>query len=118
MKNGLVKRVGLRGLEPLTSTLPGRHDRAHGGSPQFQKPCEQRIDTAANDRERGQLQPPKAESSPGSNGADRCPPAVGRGFARVRLRSSAQVKRHTEEQRSEADGAERAPMVVKMVVKS
>ena len=40
-------------------------------------------------------------------------PAVGRGFARVRLSSSAQVERHTERQRTETDGAERAPMVVK-----
>ena len=37
-----------------------------------------------------------------------CPPVVGRGFARVRLSSSAQVKRHMERRRTETNGAERA----------
>ena len=31
-ENGRIIGVELRGLEPLTPTLPGRHDRVHGGS--------------------------------------------------------------------------------------
>src|SRR4051812_11126026 len=44
-----LEQVELRGLEPLTPTLPGRHDRVQGGSPQFHKRCDQRINTAAYD---------------------------------------------------------------------
>ncbi len=39
-ENGLVTRVELRGLEPLTPTLPGHHDRVRGGSPLFRKPLD------------------------------------------------------------------------------
>ena len=45
-ENGLVIGVELRGLEPLTPTLPGRHDRVRRGSPHFHKPCDQRTCTA------------------------------------------------------------------------
>ena len=47
----LLRWVELRGLEPLPPTLPGRHDRVYSGSPQFHKPCDQRINTAAYDYE-------------------------------------------------------------------
>jgi|tagenome__1003787_1003787.scaffolds.fasta_scaffold20976426_4 hypothetical protein len=47
-ENGLVRRVELRGLAPLTPTLPGRHDRVHGGPSQFHKPSDQRTNTAAD----------------------------------------------------------------------
>jgi hypothetical protein len=33
-----IRSVELRGLEPLTPTLPGRHDRVCGGSLTFSKP--------------------------------------------------------------------------------
>ncbi len=46
--NGLVIGVELRGLELLTPTLPGRHDRVRGGSPQFHNPCDHQINTAAH----------------------------------------------------------------------
>jgi len=39
-ENALVIRVELRGLEPLTTTLPGRRDRVHGGSPPFRQPSQ------------------------------------------------------------------------------
>ncbi|MDP5182316.1 CocE/NonD family hydrolase C-terminal non-catalytic domain-containing protein [Blastococcus sp. BMG 814] len=35
--NGLVIGVELRGLEPLTPTLPGRHDRVRQGPPKSEK---------------------------------------------------------------------------------
>ena len=47
-KKALLGWVELRGLEPLTPTLPGRHDRVQGGSPQFHKPRDQRRNTAAD----------------------------------------------------------------------
>jgi hypothetical protein len=50
-EKALLKWVELRGLEPLTPTLPGRHDRVRGGSLPFRKPCEQRRNTAAHDYE-------------------------------------------------------------------
>ena len=39
-EDGLIRRVELRGLEPLTPTLPGRRDRVHGGSPPFRQPSQ------------------------------------------------------------------------------
>jgi hypothetical protein len=46
-EKGLINRVELRGLEPLTPTLPGRHDRVQGGSPSFRMRLEQRRNTSA-----------------------------------------------------------------------
>ena len=47
-KNALLRWVELRGLEPLTPTLPGRHDRVPGGSLQFRKPVDVPVRTTAN----------------------------------------------------------------------
>src|SRR5687768_4023040 len=40
--------VELRGLEPLTPTLPGRHDRVRGGSLWFRKGRDLRVWTSVN----------------------------------------------------------------------
>ena len=40
--------VELRGLEPLTPTLPGRHDRVRGGSLSFRMPFEVRVRPTAD----------------------------------------------------------------------
>jgi hypothetical protein len=42
-ENGLVVGVELRGLEPLTPTQPGRHDRIPSDSLPFSKPTDLRI---------------------------------------------------------------------------
>src|SRR4051794_6065564 len=47
-ENGLIEGVELRGLEPLTPTLPGRHDHVRGSSPSFHKPDELRVWALAN----------------------------------------------------------------------
>jgi hypothetical protein len=49
-ENGLVKWVELRGLEPLTPTLPGRHDRVQGGSLWFRNGVGLGVRTAVNTR--------------------------------------------------------------------
>jgi hypothetical protein len=47
-ENGVVNGVELRGLEPLTPTLPGRHDRVHSGSLRFRQPLELQSGTVVN----------------------------------------------------------------------
>ncbi len=56
-ENGLVDGVELRGLEPLTPTLPGRHDQVRGGSPQFHKRYDQRMNTAVHGYESPWIRP-------------------------------------------------------------
>ena len=58
-ESGLVRMVELRGLEPLTPTLIGRHDPVRRGSPQFHKPVDVPVRVTADrahDRERRQVQ--------------------------------------------------------------
>jgi hypothetical protein len=51
-ENGLIIGVELRGLEPLTPTLPGRHDRVLGGSLSFCIGRDLRVWTSGNARVR------------------------------------------------------------------
>src|SRR3954447_18332765 len=56
-EDGLIIGVELRGLEPLTPTLPGRHDRVRSGSLAFRLPLYQRLPTTADDKELARTRP-------------------------------------------------------------
>src|SRR3712207_9014475 len=52
-----ARAVELRGLEPLTPTLPGRHDRVCGGSPQINKRGDHHKKTGAPGHETPRTRP-------------------------------------------------------------